>query len=531
MPVWGDFFEGEDVSLKTETGQPILTSQRSSISCPISKRSSKRRGEPQGGRAPGFLPTGPCRTETVPPPAPPDPLRSGNARRKRKRKPRVFSSNAHDQEKGTGKWTASGRQPPYPTMCTKRAGADAIRAMRRAPGIVRDEPPHRAGTEAREERRAGSRLDSRAHRSSTFTSSIPTTWRAHPKRPSPIGHGMVVAACLGGRHDQSSLGFLAGTSDEARCSFAPSERFNFFAAQPRHHRGMSKAAIAFADPRPRRARSPSPDQRPSAGFNDRIFINNASLGAYAASWRRERSDLRTAGAEAGSPPTGRSSSRCSLLYRSLKLTVTVDGERPSRSVRPWRCLRGAPLPVARIRARGARRDRGGQARALVSHPTTTAAVLFCGGRSRYCSGQSSPVPTTGSSPATKSSSRPHPRTTRLPHDGERDVMKSPYRVEHPSRRRHGRRARRHRRSGMTRLVLIADLHFGREDLGVVSELLTAIKAARADVRRRRGATSCSGRDGRSSCRPAPSSAKSRGPVFAVPGNQTISRSSTSARGC
>jgi len=27
MPVWGDFFEGEDVSLKTETGQPMLTSQ------------------------------------------------------------------------------------------------------------------------------------------------------------------------------------------------------------------------------------------------------------------------------------------------------------------------------------------------------------------------------------------------------------------------------------------------------------------------------------------------------------------------
>jgi len=27
MPVWGDFFEGQDVALKTETGQPIQTSR------------------------------------------------------------------------------------------------------------------------------------------------------------------------------------------------------------------------------------------------------------------------------------------------------------------------------------------------------------------------------------------------------------------------------------------------------------------------------------------------------------------------
>jgi hypothetical protein len=27
MPVYGDFFEGEDVSLKTDAGQPILTSK------------------------------------------------------------------------------------------------------------------------------------------------------------------------------------------------------------------------------------------------------------------------------------------------------------------------------------------------------------------------------------------------------------------------------------------------------------------------------------------------------------------------
>lgn len=27
MPVWGDFFEGEDTALKAETGQPILTSR------------------------------------------------------------------------------------------------------------------------------------------------------------------------------------------------------------------------------------------------------------------------------------------------------------------------------------------------------------------------------------------------------------------------------------------------------------------------------------------------------------------------
>ena len=34
---------------------------------------------------------------------------------------------------------------------------------------------------------------------------------------------------------------------------------------------------------------------------------------------------------------------------------------------------------------------------------------------------------------------------------------------------------------MTRLVLIADLHFGREDLGVVSEVVKAIRAARPDM--------------------------------------------------
>lgn len=27
MPVWGDFFQGEDAALKAETGQPILTSR------------------------------------------------------------------------------------------------------------------------------------------------------------------------------------------------------------------------------------------------------------------------------------------------------------------------------------------------------------------------------------------------------------------------------------------------------------------------------------------------------------------------
>lgn len=27
MPVYGDFFEGQDISLKTESGQPIMTSQ------------------------------------------------------------------------------------------------------------------------------------------------------------------------------------------------------------------------------------------------------------------------------------------------------------------------------------------------------------------------------------------------------------------------------------------------------------------------------------------------------------------------
>jgi len=73
---------------------------------------------------------------------------------------------------------------------------------------------------------------------------------------------------------------------------------------------------------------------------------------------------------------------------------------------------------------------------------------------------------------------------------------------------------------MTRLVLIADLHFGREDLGVVSELLTAIKTARADVVVVAGDFVQRAR--RSQFRPARAFlGEITGPVFAVPGNHDI----------
>jgi len=227
------------------------------------------------------------------------------------------------------------------------------------------------------------------------------------------GQGMVVAA--GGDGTISLVcGFLAGTS--TKLGVLPLGTFNFFARSLGIPEDVESAIDVLTQGR---------DRPITLGrINDRIFINNASLGAYAAVLEARESIYDRWG-------RSRVAAYWSVivamltLYRSLKLTVTVDGER-HRVRSPMAFFAVRPYQLREYGLAGHEEIEAGKL-ALYLAPDDNRAVLLWrtlkillravepGADYRLFTGHEIVVETTSSHHT-------------VAHDGERDVMKSPYRV-------------------------------------------------------------------------------------------------------
>ena len=227
------------------------------------------------------------------------------------------------------------------------------------------------------------------------------------------GHEMVVAA--GGDGTVSLVcGILAG--NRAKLGVLPLGTFNFFARSLGIPQDIETALDVLGNGR----------DRPIAlgRINDCVFINNASIGAYAAVLEARETIYERWG-------RSRLAAYWSVivamltLYRSLKMTITADGER--RQAR-------APLAFFAVRAYQAREyglsgpeEIEAGKLALYLAPDTNRAVLLWrtlkillrrvepGADYRLITGREIVVETA------------YPRQT-VAHDGERDVMESPFRV-------------------------------------------------------------------------------------------------------
>lgn len=227
------------------------------------------------------------------------------------------------------------------------------------------------------------------------------------------GHEMVVAA--GGDGTVSLVcGILAG--NRAKLGVLPLGTFNFFARSLGIPQDIETALDVLASGR----------DRPIAlgRINDCVFINNASIGAYAAVLEARETIYERWG-------RSRLAAYWSVivamltLYRSLKMTITADGER--RRAR-------APLAFFAVRAYQAREYglsgpeeiEAGKLALYLAPDTNRASLLWRtlkillrrvepGADYRLITGREIVVETA------------YPRQA-VAHDGERAVMESPFRV-------------------------------------------------------------------------------------------------------